>query len=126
MKKFFLIAVILTGCTLFLNKIAPNFFQRLDSMWADRYFDWRGPIDMTESDIVLITIDEKSLTKLGRWPWPRATMANAVEALRRYEMKSVGFDITFAETSSEDTVLREALQNFVQATLGYFFYPSQE
>lgn len=115
----------LTGLTLVLSHTAPDFFQRLDAMWADRYFEWRGPVDMSESNVVLITIDEKSLTKLGRWPWPRAVMADAVNALRRYEMKSVGFDITFSEASTDDAVLQEALRSFEKATLGYFFYPSQ-
>lgn len=115
-------AVVLTGITFFLTKMTPEGFQRLDAMWTDQYFKKRGTVDMRGSDVVLITIDEKSLTKLGRWPWPRSVMAKAIDALHGYELKSLGFDITFSENSSEDSILKQSLHDFQETYLGYFFY----
>ncbi|WP_052141147.1 CHASE2 domain-containing protein [Pseudoalteromonas piratica] len=53
----------------------------------------------TKSDnIVIIDIDEKSLVNHGQWPWRRDVIANLVNILfDHYEIKSLGFDMVFAE-----------------------------
>jgi adenylate cyclase len=48
-------------------------------------------------ETVIVTIDEKSLNELGRWPWSRTVMAKLVDQLKAYGAKAVGFDIIFAE-----------------------------
>ena len=58
--------------------------------------------------IVIVDIDEKSLTAEGRWPWGRDKLAQFVEQLfGKYHAGLVGFDIVFAEpdTSSGLKVL---------------------
>ncbi|MAY40894.1 EAL domain-containing protein [Neptuniibacter sp. UBA6509] len=49
------------------------------------------------SDVVIIAIDEKSIDKLGRWPWPRTTHAELLDQLTEVQTKAVGFDIIFSE-----------------------------
>jgi len=51
----------------------------------------------TGGETVIVTIDEKSLSELGRWPWPRTTMAGLVDKLKACGAKAVGFDVVFAE-----------------------------
>lgn len=48
-------------------------------------------------ETVIATIDEKSLSELGRWPWPRTTIARLIDALAANGAKVVGLDIVFAE-----------------------------
>ncbi|GMR07411.1 MAG: adenylate/guanylate cyclase domain-containing protein [Gammaproteobacteria bacterium] len=48
-------------------------------------------------DIVIIDIDEKSLTEQGRWPWPRARLASLVAQLAQYETTVIALDIVLAE-----------------------------
>jgi len=48
-------------------------------------------------ETIIVTIDEKSLSELGRWPWPRTVMAKLVDQLKAYGAKAVGFDIIFSE-----------------------------
>ncbi len=48
-------------------------------------------------ETVIAVIDEKSLGELGRWPWPRSTIARLVDELKGYGAKAVGFDIVFSE-----------------------------
>ena len=48
-------------------------------------------------NIVLAMIDEKSLDRLGRWPWPRARFAELIERLSADGAKVVAFDIGFLE-----------------------------
>lgn len=48
-------------------------------------------------ETVIASVDEKSLSELGRWPWPRTTLAQLVDKLKGYGAKAVGFDIVFSE-----------------------------
>lgn len=56
----------------------------------------RGPRDVS-NEIALVVIDDKSLEKIGRWPWPRIKIADMVERLRSYGAKVIAFDAVFSE-----------------------------
>ena len=49
------------------------------------------------NETVIAVIDEKSVNELGRWPWPRTTIARMVDQLKAGGAKAVGFDIIFSE-----------------------------
>lgn len=54
------------------------------------------------SDIVLVTIDEQSLSSLGRWPWSRRMHAQLIDRLHADGAKVIGFDVMFSEPQTED------------------------
>ena len=45
---------------------------------------------------VIVTVDDRSIYELGRWPWPRTVFARLVDALRSYNVGVVGFDMVFS------------------------------
>ena len=48
--------------------------------------------------IVIVDIDERSLTEVGRWPWGRDKVAAMVRRLTdEYKVAVVGFDVVFSE-----------------------------
>lgn len=48
--------------------------------------------------IVIVDIDEKSIDRIGRWPWGRDTLADLTQELfARQRVSVVGFDVVFAE-----------------------------
>lgn len=48
--------------------------------------------------IVIVDVDEKSLSEQGRWPWPRVKLAKMVDNLfDEYQIRAMGFDMVFAE-----------------------------
>jgi adenylate cyclase len=47
--------------------------------------------------VALAMIDEKSLDREGRWPWPRSKIATLIERLSEDGAKVIGFDIGFLE-----------------------------
>jgi adenylate cyclase len=55
-------------------------------------------------ETVIAAIDEKSLGELGRWPWPRTTIARLVDKLKGYGVKAVGFDIIFSEPDQNSSL----------------------
>ena len=56
----------------------------------------RDPVPPSPA-VVLAVIDEKSLEREGRWPWPRSKIAALVDRLSRDGAKVIGFDIAFVE-----------------------------
>jgi len=65
-----------------------------------RTFDTFQLIDprvKTAKPVTIIDIDEKSLAKLGQWPWPRTRIADLVANLTKLGAVVIGFDIVFAE-----------------------------
>src|SRR4030095_8945601 len=64
-------------------------------------------------EVVLATIDEKSIETEGRWPWPRSKFAALVDLLSRDGARVIGFDIGFLDPD-ENTQNDQALANTIK------------
>ena len=62
-----------------------------------RYFPGIDPRVKTARPVTIVDIDEKSLAKLGQWPWPRTHIADMITNLTRLGAVVIAFDIVFAE-----------------------------
>ena len=51
----------------------------------------------TSGRVVIVDIDERSLARFGRWPWPRGQLARLLEKIEALGAASVGIDMIFAE-----------------------------
>jgi adenylate cyclase len=99
---FFLIMVLL-----WVQFVRPEFFgdlpQRLELMAFDIRMRAVGGIaaEATPNEaavkVVIVDIDERSLTEHGRWPWSRAKVAVLVERLIQAGAAVVAFDVMFSE-----------------------------
>ncbi|SEM66001.1 serine/threonine protein kinase [Syntrophus gentianae] len=49
------------------------------------------------SNVVVIGIDNNSITAIGRWPWSRGYIAQMIGMLHDYETRVIGIDIPFSE-----------------------------
>ncbi|WP_445219536.1 CHASE2 domain-containing protein [Bradyrhizobium sp. Pa8] len=47
--------------------------------------------------VTIIDIDDKSLAKLGQWPWPRTRIADLIVNLTNLGAVTIGFDMVFSE-----------------------------
>lgn len=85
-------------------------FDTLQAQLTDRFF----VTEQVSTDIVIIDIDEESLSAIGQWPWPRAVHAQLLENIPN--ANRIGFDVLFTEPSglgvSDDEVLIKALTQF--------------
>jgi len=76
--------------------------------------DWllrsRGKI-APPSEIVIITIDETSIARLGRFPWPRALMARGLERISAARPKVIALDVLYSEPTApaDDRALAAAI-----------------
>lgn len=63
--------------------------------------------------ILLVTIDDASLKKLGQWPWPRSLHADLIDRLSAAQPAGILFDVIFSEpgNAANDKRLAEAVCN---------------
>src|SRR6266853_2174047 len=65
-----------------------------------RTFDTFQLIDprvKTMRPVTIVDIDEKSLAKLGQFPWPRTRIADLIANLTRLGAVVIAFDVVFSE-----------------------------
>ena len=87
--------------------------KRLDDMLYDKVIQsWSRSVP---DDIVIIAIDERSLSQLGRWPWPRERHAELLQRLTEADAKVIGVNILFSEANvtrpEGDRLLAEAVRS---------------
>ena len=73
-----------------------SMLQRLDDFIYDTRLTATMPMTLDDR-IVIVDIDEKSLSEVGRWPWSRNKLAKLVDNLFDQQAALVAFDVVFAE-----------------------------
>jgi signal transduction histidine kinase len=77
--------------------------------------DWmmrqRGLLQVPD-DIVIVAIDEASLKRFGRFPWPRSLMARALDSLKNAQPKAIALDVLYVEPTvkADDSALAAAIK----------------
>lgn len=101
----------------FFKWITPDIEDRiatiniLEKRYLDQMFVVRGKRPVSDR-IVIVDVDEKSIGELGRWPWNRAIMGEAVRKLHNdYNVKAILFDIIFAEPDPFTQFCEELITN---------------
>lgn len=75
----------------------PNLPNSIDNSIRDNMFKMRGEIKPKSDSVVIIDIDEKSISKLGQWPWSRDILSKILENLTISNIGVIAFDIVFSE-----------------------------
>ena len=90
-KKWLLIIVsAVTGFVLLLR--LSGILQIWEWNLLDRFFDWRLSTTQ-ESRVLVVTIDEKDLTNIGKWPIPDLALATAIENLKARQPNAIALDV---------------------------------
>ena len=80
----------------FLPLLDPmNIFSDLRLRSFDTFQQMYPREKMQDDPVVLVDIDDESLSRYGQWPWPRNLVAELVN--QTYYSLATGFDIVFAE-----------------------------
>jgi adenylate cyclase len=79
-----------------LRVTASDMLERLSLVCFDLY-QKAAPREPGDVPISVVDIDDKSLSKIGQWPWPRTTIAQLIDKLREAGAAVIAFDIDFAE-----------------------------
>ncbi len=89
--------------------------EKFDLLNQDLRFRMRG-VRKPSAPVALLTIDDRSVEEIGRWPWSREKIAFVIEEMMKYKAKAVGFDIVFSEAQTDPTL--EAIQRIEDKTKG--------
>jgi adenylate cyclase len=90
------------------------------------FYGLRGSLEPSPK-IVIAAIDDKSLDKLGAWPWKRKVFSDLLSKLRKSGVTTIAFDTTFAqEVIGKDRRLLTLIGEKRDTVLGYAFYPLRE
>ena len=85
----FTVAVFATSLSLFIYYLEVDFIALLELKAYDLKVAARGERPVSDQ-VVIVAIDEKSLKKEGRWPWPRSRLAELINSLTRSEVSAIG------------------------------------
>lgn len=93
-----------------------NGLARLDQSRYDLFMSVNSR--PARDDIIIVAIDDYSLSQLGRWPWSRKLHAQLIQRLSRAKPRAIGLDVILSEpqtaqaagTQSPDDALAAALR----------------
>jgi adenylate cyclase len=95
-----------------------QWMKPLENRLLDAFVKRQAAALAPDPDVVLVSIDEKSLARMeevaGRFPWPRAVYGTLIDGLAAQRPRAIVFDIMFSEA---DKVRPESDQAFVEAAL---------
>ena len=91
---------------------ASAFGLGLMDSWSRRATDKLFLPRTADTRIAIVAIDDASLARLGRWPWPRSTHAKIIENISALQPLAIGYDVNFPEPSNaaDDTALANAIK----------------
>ena len=88
------LALLIGVAALRIADFAPIEELRVRTFDTFQRFD---PRVKTARPVTIVDIDEKSLAKLGQWPWPRTRIADLIANLTKLGAVVIAFDVIFSE-----------------------------
>ncbi|MES2546550.1 MAG: CHASE2 domain-containing protein [Pseudomonadota bacterium] len=102
-------ALILLFLVVFLH--TTHLLSRVDNVLFDigqKLYQSPAP-----ADIVIVAIDENSLSQLGRWPWSRQVHADLINRLKQENTLAIGLDVIFSEPEQTNKNADSALASAI-------------
>ena len=105
MNKKFVSSIIIV---ILIFNIDSNFKKRIGFLNYD-FFQSLFEEDFSTDEVVIVDIDEKSIEKLGQFPWRRDIYSNILSNLKSAGASVIDFDIFFSEDDKQNpvTILEE-------------------
>ncbi|MDM8525070.1 serine/threonine-protein kinase [Desulfococcaceae bacterium HSG8] len=97
--------IFITVIFLALGYFRADIIDTLELKYYDIRMMKRGEPE-SESKVVIVDIDDESIEKLGRWPWPRSRIAEGISKISNAGPRVIGLNIIYSEPS-DSTALRE-------------------
>jgi adenylate cyclase len=96
-RLVFLCGLVPVLATALLAIYRPAFLPRLDDAVYDAVMR-SAPTKPPGNHVVIVDIDERSLSSIGQWPWRRDVIGRLIASLRDMGASVVALDIIFAES----------------------------
>ncbi|PHO12529.1 hypothetical protein CPG38_07400 [Malaciobacter marinus] len=99
MKALFkyLAIFIIVFCSIFFTfKSYPNLLSSLDNQIKSFLLKHKNKTQQSKN-IIIVDIDDKSISQTSQWPWRRDLFANLIYELQTTNLKVIGVDILFSK-----------------------------
>lgn len=113
-RRIALIGGCITLLFLYLVLYPPALLKTLEYVGYDEMVSFLGG-DIPDPEVVVIDVDERSLARLGQWPWPRYRIAQIVDKAGSLGAASIVLDFLFPEP---DRLSLEKVSELYQNELG--------
>ncbi|MEW5820896.1 MAG: CHASE2 domain-containing protein [Cyanobacteriota bacterium] len=106
--------------------VNTNLFKSIDYGFYDQFIILNKS-DIAENNIVIVKIDNKSLLKLGKWPWKRDVYCKFLDILFKDKAKIAGFYIDFSLSADpvSDKYLINSLKKYSTTIISPFVYEKE-
>ncbi len=99
-----------------------DWLRHFDALLLDR-FNALHPIELSD-ELRIVSIDQRAIDTLGRWPWPRDVQARLIDRLREQGAKVLVYDVMLSEPDREHPGQDRALARAI-ARHGHVVLPAQ-
>ncbi len=108
----------ITVLFLALGFMRAGFLDTLDLKFYDVCMNLRGDPE-SPSNIVMVDIDDDTIEKLGRWPWPRNLIAAGLDKIDAGAPRAIGLNFILSEPENNPGIaaINELEQIFTQELL---------
>ena len=100
-SRTFILGLAVVAVIFAANSLHPAVFA-LAELQIDDLRTNSLPAPPPTGSVAIIEVDDDSIAKIGRWPWPRSVMANLVSTLSGYHVAVIGMDLIFDEPDDRD------------------------
>lgn len=116
------VSLIIAFSAVIISILLASTYSVLELKILDGLFRLRGPLDVSESPIVLVAVSEQADDEMPkRWPWPREYYARAIENLNQAGVKAIAIDIRLdkadVDSMASDSALARALSKYKNVVL---------
>ena len=77
------------------------FLERLERIAYDAGIQSAHRNPGAAENIAIVAIDDESIQKIGRWPWPRSVLAEVVDKLSAAKARVIGLQIFLSEPQTD-------------------------
>lgn len=91
------LSVLLSIVFIILAFIQVGFLESLELTTYDFRMRLRAAGPDAKTEIAVVDIDDDSITKLGRWPWPRSLLAQMTDKLKANGAGLIGLNVMLSE-----------------------------
>lgn len=96
--------------------ISFGVLQPIEFFAYNNFTNWRGD-RLWDDRVMIIAIDDKSIHKLGRFPWNRDLYGQLLQKLEQTEAGVVGFDILWSDSTPADPQLAAAIERYQKVVI---------
>ena len=97
LRLYLLVVTLAYMLTALLGTLSGSLRVSIQNLVFDQYQRWQPRVYDPDQPVRIVDIDDESIRRVGRWPWPRQKMAALVDALIKANAAEISFDVLFSE-----------------------------